>query len=30
MIAEFHTAPRNVEELESRWKAWVETREVYY
>jgi hypothetical protein len=30
MIAEFHSAPRNVDELESRWKAWVETREVYY
>lgn len=30
MIAEFHTAPRDVDELESRWKAWVETREVYY
>jgi hypothetical protein len=30
MIAEFHTAPKNIEELESRWKAWVETREVDY
>lgn len=30
MIAEFRTAPKNVEELESRWKAWVETREVDY
>lgn len=30
MIAEFHTAPKDVEELETRWKAWVETREVDY
>ncbi len=30
IIAAFHTAPKNVEELESRWTAWVETREVDY
>ena len=30
MIAEFHTAPKNIDELESRWKAWVETRDVDY
>jgi hypothetical protein len=30
MIGEFHTAPKTVEELETRWKAWVETREVDY
>lgn len=30
MIAEFHTAPRDVDDLEGRWKAWIETREVGY
>ena len=30
MIATFHTAPRNMDDLESRWKGWVETREVDY
>lgn len=30
MIAEFHTAPKNLEDLESRWKGWVETRDVDY
>lgn len=30
MIAAFHTAPRTVDDLEARWKAWVETREVDY
>jgi hypothetical protein len=30
MIAGFHTAPRNLDDLESRWKGWVETREVDY
>lgn len=30
MIAEFHTAPKSVDELEARWKAWIETREVDY
>ena len=30
MIAEFHTAPKTIEDLESRWKGWVETREVDY
>ena len=30
MIAAFHTAPRGLDDLESRWKAWVETREVDY
>lgn len=27
MIAEFHTAPRTVPELEQRWRAWLDTRE---
>jgi hypothetical protein len=27
MIAEFRTAPRTVQELEGRWRAWIETRE---
>jgi hypothetical protein len=30
MIEAFHTAPRNTDELEARWKAWIETREVDY
>lgn len=30
MIAEFHTAPKTIDDLESRWKGWVETREVDY
>lgn len=30
IIAEFHTAPKNLEELENRWKGWVETREIDY
>ena len=30
MVAEFHSAPRTIEELESRWKGWVETRDVDY
>ena len=30
MVAEFHTAPKNVDDLENRWKAWIETREVAY
>lgn len=30
MIAAFNTAPRNLDDLESRWKGWVETREVDY
>ena len=30
IIAEFHTAPKNLAELESRWKGWVETREIDY
>jgi hypothetical protein len=30
MVAEFHTAPKNVDDLETRWKAWIETREVAY
>ena len=30
MVAEFHTAPKNLDDLESRWKAWIETREVAY
>jgi hypothetical protein len=27
MIAEFHTAPKTLEEIETRWKAWIEGRE---
>lgn len=30
MIAEFRTAPKTIEELESRWKSWVDTREIDY
>lgn len=30
MVAAFHTAPRNIDDLESRWKGWVETREIDY
>lgn len=29
MIAEFHSAPRNVAELERRWLMWVDTRQDY-
>lgn len=30
MISEFHSAPKDVESLEERWKAWIETREIAY
>ena len=29
MLSEFHSAPRNVAELERRWLAWVDTRQEY-